>query len=150
MANRKVKEGDKVKVQYKGTLEDGTVFDSADDSNPFEFTIGEKMVLPTFERVVMGLEVGSETQVSIPSEEAYGEPNPEMISLLERSQMPDGVEPEVGMTLQANADEKTVIHVVVTAINDDTITVDANHPLVGKELTFDIKLVEIVSQGATD
>ena len=103
------------------------------------------MVLPTFERTVVGLAVGDEVKISIPPEEAYGESNPEMVSLLDRSQMPEGVEPRVGMTLQANADEKTIIHVRITAINDETITVDANHPLAGKELAFEIKLLEIVS-----
>jgi len=148
MDKKIAKDGDMVKVLYKGTFEDGSLFDASDESKPFEFTIGKEMVLPAFEKAVVGLEVGKEKNISIPPEEAYGEPNAEMFTLIGRDQLPEGLEPKIGMTLRANADENTVINVRITEIKDDTITVDANHPLAGKELNFEIKLVEIVSQGA--
>ncbi len=140
------KEGDKVRVHYTGTLADGSTFDSSVDADPFEFTLGENMVIPGFEEAVAGMSVGDKTTITLPPEEAYGEPNPDMINVVDRGNLPEGLEPEVGMMLQANADENTVLHVRVVEVADDTITVDANHPLAGKELTFELELMEIMQQ----
>ncbi len=137
------KEGDTVKVHYTGSLVDGTTFDSTEGREPFEFTIGQEMVIPAFERAVIGMEVGDEKSITIPAAEAYGESNPEMISVVDKRQLPEGLIPEIGMMLQASTDNGSVINIRIVEIGDDTITVDANHPLAGKELNFKIKLVEI-------
>ena len=138
------KTGDKVRVHYTGTLEDGTTFDSSEGRDPLEFTLGENQVIPGFEQAVCGLNVGEEKSVTIPPEEAYGMPNPEMQTTLSKSQLPEGLEPEVGMMLQANAPDGSALSVKITGVDDDTISVDANHPLAGKTLTFAISLVEIL------
>lgn len=139
-----VKAGDKVKVHYTGTLEDGETFDSSEGREVFEFTLGQNMVIPGFEKAVLGLEVGKETTVNLSPDDAYGNPMPEMITTVPREQLPAELSPEVGMMLQANAPDGSVMQVQIKEINDDTITVDANHPLAGKALTFQIRLVEIV------
>lgn len=138
-----VKAGDKVKVHYTGTLEDGETFDSSEGREAFEFTLGQNMVIPGFEKAVLGLAVGNETTVTLSPDDAYGNPMPEMVTPLPREQLPAELSPEVGMMLQANAPDGSVMQVQIKEVNDDTITVDANHPLAGKTLTFQIRLVEI-------
>ena len=139
-----VKDGDKVKVHYTGTLEDGETFDSSEGREAFEFTLGQNMVIPGFEKAVLGLAVGNETTVTLSPDDAYGNPMPEMVTPVPREQLPAELSPEVGMMLQANAPDGSVMQVQIKEVNDETITVDANHPLAGKTLTFQIRLVEIV------
>lgn len=141
----KVKEGDTVKVHYTGKLEDGTVFDTSRQRNePLEFTLGEGQLIPGFEKAVVGLEVGDDTTVDIPSKEAYGERREELEVVVPKSDLPDSVEPEVGMQLQMQQKgSQQAIPVQITDVTDDQVTLDANHPLAGKKLTFDIELVEI-------
>lgn len=139
-----VKEGDKVKVHYTGTLEDGSTFDSSEGREPLEFTVGENMVIPGFEKAVVGLETGGETSVTIQPEDAYGQPNLDMIHVVDRSQLPEGLKPEEGMMLQASAPDGSAIPVRITQVDDSTVTVDANHPLAGKALTFCIRLMEVL------
>ncbi len=138
-----VKNGDTVKVHYTGQLEDGSVFDSSVQREPLEFTLGQGQLIPGFEKAVIGLKVGESTTANIPSAEAYGEPNPQMIIEVEKSQLPADLEPEVGVQLQLNQPDGQVIPVQITKVEGENVTIDANHPLAGKDLTFNIELVEI-------
>ena len=141
MAN--ASDGNTVKVHYTGTLEDGTTFDTSKGREPLVFTLGEGKIIPGFEEAVKGLQVGQSNTVTIPAEEAYGPHRNELVLVIQRSQLPEGMEPKVGQALQMQqADGRTAV-VIVTDISETTITVDANHPLAGKDLTFEIELVEI-------
>ncbi|UZP69008.1 peptidylprolyl isomerase [Desulfovibrio mangrovi] len=137
-----VKDGDSVKVHYTGTLNDGTVFDSSRDREPLEFTMGSGMLIPGFESAVLGMGVGNTTKVTIAPENAYGEVNEELILDVPKSQVPGHITPEVGMMLQLQTEEG-MMEVVIAAVNDDSIVLDANHPLAGQELTFEIEVVAI-------
>lgn len=139
----KAKAGDNVKVHYSGRLEDGTVFDSSRDRKPLEFTIGSGAVIPGFDNAVTGMSVGEKKTVSIPAEEAYGPYREEMVVEFQKSNIPDNISPRVGMALQLQAEDGNILPVRVTAMAEDTITLDANPPLAGKDLTFDMELVEI-------
>ncbi len=138
-----IKDGDTVKVHYKGTLEDGEVFDSSEGRDPLEFTMGTGQLIPGFEKAVLGLKVGDSTTANIPSAEAYGESNPQMIVEVEKSQLPADLEAQVGTQLQLNQPNGQAIPVLITKVEDEKVTLDANHPLAGKDLTFDIEVVEI-------
>ncbi|GFM31902.1 peptidylprolyl isomerase [Desulfovibrio subterraneus] len=137
-----VKDGDSVKVHYTGTLNDGTVFDSSRDREPLEFTMGSGMLIPGFESAVLGMGVGNTTKVTIAPENAYGEVNEELVLDVPRSQVPSHITPEVGMMLQLQTEEG-MMEVVIASVNDDSIVLDANHPLAGQELTFEIEVVAI-------
>ena len=139
-----VKNGDKVKIHYTGKLNDGSVFDSSEGREPLEFTVGGSMVVPGFENGVMGMKKGENKTITISPEEAYGERREDQVNVVERSQLPQDMEPEAGMALQATGQDGSVIPVVITEVTEKTVTVDANHPLAGKELIFDLELVEIV------
>jgi len=138
------KAGDTVRVHYSGFLDDGTIFDSSLEREPFEFTLGEGMVIPGFEDAVVGMDVGETKTVNIPSDKAYGPYRDELLVSVERSQVPPDIEPDVGLELQIRTPEGTVTNVTITEMDEDSITLDANHPLAGKDLIFEIKLVEIV------
>lgn len=140
----KVKEGDTVKVHYTGKLTDeGSVFDSSEDREPLEFTLGEGQLIPGFEDAVIGMEEGDSTTVDIASDDAYGERREDLELEVAKSDLPDNVEPEVGMQLQMQQQENgQAIPVQITAVEDEVVKLDANHPLAGKDLTFDIELVE--------
>lgn len=141
----KVKEGDTVKVHYTGKLDDGSVFDtSREREEPLEFTLGQGQLIPGFEKAVEGMNIGDSTTVEIPTDEAYGERRDDLELEISRDELPDNIEPEVGMQLQMQQQENgRAIPVQITEVNDDTVKLDANHPLAGKDLTFDIELVEI-------
>nr|WKN37176.1 peptidylprolyl isomerase [Tunicatimonas sp. TK19036] len=137
------KTGDTVRVHYTGTLEDGSEFDSSRKRNePLEFTLGQGQMIPGFEKAVSGMEVGQSKQVSIPSQEAYGDKKKEMIMEVPKENFPPDITPEVGQQLAVNTQGKQV-PVTVTEISGDTVVLDANHPLAGRDLKFDIELVEI-------
>jgi peptidylprolyl isomerase len=142
----KVKDGDTVKVHYTGTLtEEGTVFDSSQDREPLEFTLGEGKLIPGFEKAVVGMKEGDETTVEIESGDAYGQRREDLELEVAKSDLPDNIEPEVGMQLQMQQQENgQAIPVQITAVEDELVKLDANHPLAGKDLTFDIELIEIV------
>ena len=137
------KDSDTVKVHYTGTLDDGTVFDTSIEREPLEFTLGEGMLIPGFEEAVKGMQVGQSKTVTIPAEEAYGPYLDDLIIVVERSQLPEGLDPEVGQVLEVTQEDGRTGVVTVIDVSETTITVDANHPLAGKDLTFEIKLVEI-------
>ncbi len=133
-----------VKVHYTGTLESGEVFDSSINRDPLEFTMGQGMLIPGFENAVLGLKVGDVTTANIPSAEAYGEHNPQNVVTVGKEQLPPELEVKEGMQLQMNTDAGQPIPCVVTRIEDDQVTIDANHPLAGKDLTFNIEIIEIL------
>ena len=137
------KSGDTVRVHYTGRLEDGTVFDSSEGREPLEFVLGARQVIPGFEDAVDGLNPGDERTVTIPPDQAYGPRREEMTLVVDRDQFPEEVQPEVGQQLQMSQDGQVAI-VTVTEVSDREVTLDANHPLAGKDLTFDVQLVEIV------
>lgn len=143
----KVKDGDTVKVHYTGKLtEDGTIFDSSEDREPLEFTLGEGQLIPGFEEAVIGMEEGDDTTVEIASEDAYGERREDLELEVAKDDLPDEVDPQVGMQLQMQQQEDgRAIPVQITAVEDEFVKLDANHPLAGKDLTFDIELVELKS-----
>ncbi len=135
--------GDTVRVHYTGTLSDGNVFDSSLEREPMEFTIGEGKVIPGFESAVNGMKVGETKTVTIPPDQAYGQRDENRLIEIDKAQLPPDLNPEIGQQLQMRqADGQTMI-VSVNDVSDKGITVDANHPLAGKDLTFKIELVEI-------
>lgn len=138
-----IKDGDKVKVHYRGTLDDGSEFDSSRGREPLEFTLGQGMLIPGFEKAVTGLEKGGKVTVTIPPAEAYGEHEPGHIIPIERAQFPEEMELEIGMVIQLQAPDGGIIDAAICEIGDDKVMLDANHPLAGKALTFEIEVVEI-------
>jgi FKBP-type peptidyl-prolyl cis-trans isomerase 2 len=139
------KEGDTVQVHYTGKLGDGTVFDTSDEQTPLEFTIGSGQIIPGFERAVVGMEPGETKTATIPPEEAYGLHREEMTITVEKEQFPDDINPEPGQQLQVQQPDGRMALVVISDVSESTVTLDANHPLAGQPLTFDIRLVDIVS-----
>lgn len=140
-----IKNGDTVKVHYTGTLDNGEVFDSSLDRDPLSCTLGQGQLIPGFEKAIIGLTVGDSTTTHIPAAEAYGEHNPQMEVTVEKNQLPEGMVPELGMQLQLNQPDGSPIPCIITKLEGDTVTIDANHPLAGKTLTFNIEVVEIAS-----
>jgi peptidylprolyl isomerase len=136
--------GDVVRVDYTGTLEDGTVFDTSLGREPIEFTLGAGEMIPGFEEAVLGMEIGETKTFTIPPEEAYGPRYDELIMEVPLSDLPEGLDPEVGQQLQSTRSDGQMIIVTVVEISETSITVDANHPLAGKDLTFEIELVSIL------
>jgi len=134
--------GKTVKVHYTGTLDDGTVFDSSEGRDPIEFEIGAGNVIPGFEEAVKEMAVEETKTVTIPCAEAYGEYREDMCGEFPREQLPDDITPEVGMQLAMQTPEGEM-PVRVTALSDDTLTLDANHPLAGRDLTFELTLVAV-------
>jgi len=138
-----VKQGDRVSVHYTGRLEDGTVFDSSRDREPLTFEVGAGQVIPGFEEAVVGLDVGGSTTQSIEPEQAYGERNPNMVVEVPRHQISGGTEPAVGQQLQVHLQGGQTIPAIITEVTDETVTIDANHPLAGQTLIFDIEVVSV-------
>jgi peptidylprolyl isomerase len=135
--------GDSVKVHYTGKLDDGSVFDSSTDRDPLEFQLGQEQLIPGFEKAVVGMEVGQSKTVTIPSDEAYGPHRQELVLVVDRGEFPDEVKPKVGEQLRMRQPDGREFRVLVTDESDDTVTLDGNHPLAGRDLTFDLQLVEI-------
>ncbi|WP_292519619.1 peptidylprolyl isomerase [Methanoculleus sp.] len=138
------KEGDTVKVHYTGKLEDGTVFDTSTEREPLEFTIGNGEIISGFERVVVGMEPGETKTATIQPEEAYGPRRDDMTLTVDRGQFPEEIKPEPGQQLQIQQPDGRAAIVTVSDVSESTVTLDANHPLAGRPLTFDIQLVDIV------
>lgn len=139
----KAKSGDTVHVHYTGKLDDGTQFDSSAGKDPLEFALGSGQVLPAFDDAVEGMAVGDTKSFNVAVDEAYGRRHEQLIQDVPRENLPDEMEPAVGMQLQAEGQDGQPIHLLVTAVKDDAITVDGNHPLAGQSLNFDIELVDI-------
>ncbi len=137
------KSGDTVKIHYTGTLDDGTEFDSSVGRDPLEFELGQGQVIAGFERAVEGMTVGDSKSVRLEPADAYGPRHDQLVQDVPREALPEGMSPEVGMGLQSTSPSGDVTELTVTAVTDETITVDANHPLAGHALSFDIELVAI-------
>lgn len=138
-----VKENDTVKVHYTGKLKDGQVFDTSEGKDPIEFTLGKGQLIPGFEKGLLNMKVNEKKTVTIPKEEAYGEPREDLIQEVEKNQLPDEIQPEVGMGLVSRTPDGREMNLVVAEVKDETIVVDGNHPLAGKDLVFDLEVVEI-------
>ena len=139
-----IEDGQKVKIHYTGTLDDGEKFDSSAGRDPLEFEMGAGMVIPGFEAGVKEMAVGEKKSIHIPAAEAYGERREDMVMEFERSRLPESIEPEVGMHLQMQGPQGQPVQVRVTDVAEASITIDANHPLAGQNLNFELELVEII------
>ena len=137
------KSGDTVKIHYTGTLDDGTEFDSSAGRDPLEFSLGSGQVIAGFDNAVEGMAVGDSKTVTLPPDEAYGDRHEKLLQEVPKTSLPDDMKPEVGMALQTQSPEGQVMNIVIADVSEDSITVDANHPLAGQALTFAIELVEI-------
>ena len=138
------KNGDKVKVHYTGKLADGTVFDSSTQGDAMQFTLGQGQLIPGFEKAVLGMGVGEEKTFTIPAAEAYGVHKVELLFTVDRSSLPANLEPAIGRRFQIKQQDGSVTAVTVSAVSDANVTFDANHPLAGRDLTFEIQVVEVV------
>lgn len=138
------KSGDTVRISYTGKLDDGSIFDSSKGKEPLEFTIGNNRLIQDFETSVIGMKPGQSKTIQIESDKAYGPYLTEALIKLHRNRFPDDIEPEVGQRLNATCADGHTMVVTVIEVTDSTITLDSNHPLAGKNLTFDVKLVEIL------
>lgn len=139
------KQGDRVSVNYVGTLADGREFDRSDPSNPIAFTIGGGEVISGFENAVVGMKVGDTKSVTISSEQAYGEHDAGLVHEVPREQIPQEVDLAVGVRLQATGQQGESIVLTVTNVTEEEVTLDQNHPLAGEDLTFELELVAIAA-----
>jgi peptidylprolyl isomerase len=138
------KTGDKVTVHFTGKLNDGKVFDSSREQDPIEFVVGQKAVIAGLDNAVAGMAPGEQKTVQVPSAQAYGPHLKELLVEFPRDRIPENFFPEVGQRLQVRTSDGRTMPAVVVDANDAAVTVDANHPLAGKDLTFDIELVNVV------
>ncbi len=140
---QQVKTSNLVKVHYTGKLEDGQVFDSSRERQPLEFKVGEGKLIPGFEKAVEGMAVGEKKEFTVSRDEAYGEVNPELIQEIDSKHLPADIKPEVGMKLVSKSPEGQEHTVVIKDVKDSSVVIDANHPLAGQDLIFEIEVMEI-------
>lgn len=138
------KTGDTVRIHYTGTLTDGSQFDSSVGREPLEFTIGSGQIIPGLEKEIAGMKVGDRNTVTVPADEAYGPHRQEGVQEVPRSDIPANIDLAVGTQLQAMTPDGRQMNLTVTGLTDEAVTLDANHPLAGKDLVFEVELVEIV------
>ncbi len=139
-----IKQGDTIKVEYTGTLDDGSVFDTSEGKEPLEFQVGSGQIIKGFDEAVVGMAEGEEKKISISSEDAYGQQREELKQKVPRSALPQDQEPKVGMMLTLNSPQGQM-PATITEVNDNEIVIDLNHPLAGKNLNFDIKVVGVTA-----
>jgi peptidylprolyl isomerase len=149
MANQKAELGDKVKVHYVGKLSNGEVFDQTQQEEPLDFEIGKGQLIQGFEQAVIGMEAGETKTEQVPYDFAYGERRDDLVLQLEKDKIPEHLNPQVGDQLEIKQDEGNNIPVVVKEITEEGMTIDANHPLAGQDLTFELELVEISGKGSS-
>ncbi len=137
------KQGDTVKVHYTGKLDDNSVFDSSEGRSPLEFTIGQGQVIPGFEKAVIGLDEGGSASVRIEPKDAYGVRHDNLVFVIDRGELPEDLNPQMDQRFQMRSDNGQELVVTVTGISEKDVTFDANHPLAGQALNFDIQLVEV-------
>lgn len=135
--------GDTVKVHYTGKLDDGSVFDSSSHRDPLELTIGKKRLIPAFEQAIVGMKPGESKTVKIQHEDAFGTHDDDLVKTINRIQFPENLEPKIGQRLNGTSADGRAVTVTVTDVSESKVTVDANHPLAGEDLTFDIQLIDI-------
>jgi len=138
-----VKSGDTVKIHYTGTLADGSTFDSSAGRDPLEFTVGSGQIIPGLDTAIPGMTVGDKKVVNVPCAEAYGATNPDACQAVPRSNIPDDIPLDLGAQLQMQTPSGQVVPVTVVDVTETDVTLDANHPLAGKDLTFAIELIDI-------
>jgi peptidylprolyl isomerase len=136
--------GDTVKVHYTGRLENGKEFDTSKDREPLEFTIGNGSMMPGFEKGIIGMEAGDKKTFTVLPEEAYGPRHEELIATIDKSEFPKDITPRIGLNLQIMQPDGRIMNLTVADMDEDTVTLDANHPLAGKTLIFDVELVDIL------
>jgi len=137
------KKDDVVRLNYKGTFANGTVFDSSENHGPIQFIVGKGMVIPGFEDAVIGMKPGDSKTIEISSENAYGPHRDELVLEIPRDKLPEGLEPEIGQRIQFSKDDQK-FELQVVAMSEANVTFDGNHPLAGKDLIFEIELLEII------
>ena len=135
--------GDTVKVHYTARLDDGRVFDSSKERDPLELTIGEGKPFPGFDEAVTQMQPGEERTVTIPADRGYGPHRPELLVAVDRTEFPNDIQPQVGQQLQVRHEQGQVSVVTVADVSDEQVTLDANHPLAGRDLTLELQLVEV-------
>jgi len=138
-----VKENDTVKVHYTGKLADGQVFDSSEGKEPIEFTLGQGQLIPGFEKGLIDMKLNEKKTINIPKDEAYGDSREDLIQEVQKSELPEEIKPEVGMGLVSKSQDGREMNLVVAEVKEESIVVDGNHPLAGKDLIFDLEVVEI-------
>jgi len=138
------KSGDTVKVHYTGTLEDGTQFDTSSGNEPLEFMLGGGQIIPGFEEAVLGMKPGESKTRTIPADQAYGPHREELVLVVEKEVFPPSIDPVIGQQLEVRQSDDRTIDVIVTEVTPSSVTLDANHPLAGQDLIFEIELVEIL------
>ena len=139
----KAANGDAVSVHYTGKLDDGTVFDSSRERDPLDLTIGEGKVIPGFEQAIIGMSPGDTTETKIPADQAYGPYHDDLVIEVDKDDFSDGTAPEIGQCYRVPRKDGGSMIVTVTKVEDAKVTIDANHPLAGKDLTFEIELVSV-------
>jgi len=141
-----VKKGDKVKVEYVGTLEDGTVFDSSEiQKAPLEFVVGDGQLIKGFEQAIIGMKIGDEKEIKIPPEKAYGPHRPELVKEMPKDCFPQDQEIQIGMIFMIALQDGRQIPVKISEVSEETVTIDVNHPLAGKTLIFKVKVINIAA-----
>jgi peptidylprolyl isomerase len=140
----KAKEGDMVRVRCNGRLIDGREFNLARDDDPIELIIGHEDFLPAIEQAIIGMTPGESRVVIVPKDKGYKDRDESLIEIVDRDVFPEGIEPKVGLRLRVPTDSYKVVHATITKITDSKITLDANHPLAGEDLLFNITLLEII------
>lgn len=138
-----IKKDNTVKVHYTGKLTNGEVFDSSAGREPLEFTVGAGQMIPGFENGILDMKLNEKKTIEIPASEAYGERRDELLQEVPKSQLPEEIKPEVGMPLMAQLPDGSQQQLVIAEVREESIVVDANHPLAGKDLVFDVEVVEI-------
>ena len=138
-----VKPGDTVRIHYKGTLSDGATFDSSEGRDPLEFVVGSGQIIPGLDTALPGMSVGDKKVVEVPADQAYGQPDPNARQAVPRAEIPDDIPLDLGTQLQVQTPQGQVMPVTVVEVTETEVTLDANHPLAGRDLTFDIELVAI-------
>ena len=139
----KVSDKNNISVHYTGKLKDGKVFDSSDGREPLSFVVGEGNMIPGFEKGVLGMELNEKKTIEITYDQAYGEIRKDLFHEVSKDNLPQDLKPEIGMQLQSSSKDGSVLNVTIIKVNDNSVTIDANHPLAGKDLYFDIQVVQI-------
>jgi FKBP-type peptidyl-prolyl cis-trans isomerase 2 len=139
-----VKKGDKVSVHYTGKLDDGLVFDTTDDRDPVVFTVGEGRVIDGFEEAVLGMNPGESKTVKVSPDKAYGEHKPDLIGNVDRNKLPKNLDLNINKRIKLKQKSGKLRSALIVGLSDSQVTLDVNHPLAGKDLVFDIKLLEIL------
>ena len=138
------KQGDTVRVHYSGKLDDGTVFDTSESRDPLEFTIGNNQVILGFEQAVVGMDLGETKTTTVSAGQAYGARDEKRVVVMSRERLPQQTKPEIGQRIQVGTKNNQKIDVIITKVSESSVTFDANHPLAGQDLTFEIRLLEVV------